>query len=142
MPSALLGEAQLESQQEVRVVSENDEVTRMKHVWKMLLAALLCLTLIVPAGVMAEETAVRYGVVTDEQVNVRKTDEGMAADIWFKVDEGHVAQITDMVQDRTGTYWWYKVSTGHPVPNGRTYVGYIREDFFREMTAAEVEDYL
>lgn len=114
----------------------------MKHVWKMLMAALLCLMLIVPAGAMAEEAEVRYGVVTDNQVNVRKTDEGMAADIWFKVDEGHVGQIIDRIPDRKGQYYWYKVNTGHPVPNGRTYVGYIREDCFREMTAAEVEAYL
>ena len=110
--------------------------------WKQLLAIVMCLALIVPTGVMAEGAAVRYGVVTDDQVNVRKTDEGMAADIWFKVDEGHVGQILDKVQDRKGDYWWYKVNTGHPVPNGRTYVGYIREDCFREMTAEEVQDYL
>jgi len=117
------------------------EVTKMKHLWKMLLAATLCLTLIMPYGVMAEETA-RYGVVTDVQVNVRKTDEGMASDIWFKVDEGHVGQILDKVEDRKGQYEWYKVETTHPIPNGRTYIGYIREDCFREMTAAEVEEYL
>ena len=123
-------------------MGENDEVTRMKRMWKQLLAIVMCLALIVPTGVMAEETTVRYGVVTDDQVNVRKTDEGMAADIWFKVDEGHVGQILDKVQDRKGAYWWYKVNTGHPVPNGRTYVGYIREDCFREMTEEEVQDYL
>ena len=118
-----------------------NEVTKMKHLWKMLLAAALCLALIVPCGAMAEEAA-RYGVVTDDQVNVRKTDEGMASDIWFKVDTGHVGKILDKVEDRKGQYEWYKVDTTHPVPNGRTYIGYIREDCFREMTAAEVEEYL
>ena len=112
----------------------------MKRMWKQLLAIVMCLALIVPAGAMAEEATVRYGVVTDDQVNVRKTDEGMAADIWFKVDKGHVAQIIETVGIKGDL--WYKVSTGHPTPNGRTYVGYILEDFFREMTAAEVQAYL
>ncbi|MBR6668981.1 MAG: SH3 domain-containing protein [Clostridia bacterium] len=111
----------------------------MKRVWKMLLAALLCLTLIVPAGAMAEETGVRYGVCTDNQVNVRKTA-GPNGAVWFKVDQGHVAEITG--ETTVGETVWYKVNTAHPTPNGRTYVGYIMSDFFREMTAAEVEAYL
>ena len=38
----------------------------MKHLWKMLLAATLCLTLIMPYGVMAEETV----YVGDSDVDV------------------------------------------------------------------------
>jgi len=121
-------------------LGENDEVTRMKRMWKQLLAIVMCLALIVPTGAMAEGATVRYGVVTENQVNVRKTDEGMAADIWFKVDKGHVAQIIEEVSIKGDL--WFKVSTGHPIPNGRTYVGYILEDYFREMTAEEVQNYL
>ena len=111
----------------------------MKHVWKRLMAALLCLMLIVPAGAMAEEAEVRYGVVTKEQVNVRKTA-GTDGAVWFKVDVGHVVQITG--EKTVSGDLWYKVNTGHPTPNGRTYVGYILKDCLREMTAEEIEAYL
>ena len=109
----------------------------MKQVWKMLLAAALCLTLIVPFGALAEETDTRYGVCTADQTNVRKTVGGT---IWFKVDTGHVAEITG--ETWVGEALWYKVNTEHPTPNGRTYVGYILSDYFREMTDDEVADYL
>ena len=107
--------------------------------WKQLLAIVMCLALIVPTGVMAEGEAVRYGVVTDNQVNVRKTA-GPNGALWFKVDKGHVGQILDT--QTVGGDIWYKVSTGHPVPNGRSYIGWIVETYFREMTAAELEAYL
>ena len=120
-------------------MGENDEVTRMKRMWKQLLAIVMCLALIVPTGVMAEEVSVRYGVVTDEQVAVRKKA-GANEDLWFRVDAGHVTPIID--QKTVSGVLWYKVNTEHPVPNGRTYIGWIREDCIREMTAAEIQAYL
>ena len=120
-------------------MGEDDEVTGMKRMWKRLLAIVMCLALVVPMGAMAEGATVRYGVVTDNQVNVRKTAGGDGA-LWFKVDEGHVGQI--LGETTVKGVVWHKISTGHPTPNGRTYIGWIHQDYLREMTAAEVEAYL
>ncbi len=111
----------------------------MKQVLKKLTAALLCLSMLLSAlGAMAEGTEISYGVCTGHQVNVRKTAAG--SKVWFRVDEGHVGQI--LGQEKKNGENWYKIDTGHPVPNGRSYIGYIHEDYFRPMTAEELEDYL
>jgi len=111
----------------------------MMHVWKRLLAALLAIALTLPLmGAMAEPVEKVYGVCTGEQVNVRKTANGNK--IWFKVDEGHVGEILGTQTE--GGVVWYKINTTHPVPNGRTYIGYIAEEFFRPMTQAETDAYL
>ncbi len=111
----------------------------MKQLLKKLTAALLCASMLLSAlGAMAEETEISYGVCTGNQVNVRKTAAGNS--VWFRVDKGHVGQI--LGQEEKNGDQWYKISTSHPVPNGRTYIGYIHEDYFRPMTAEELEDYL
>ena len=110
----------------------------MKYVWTTLMAVLLCVMLLVPAtGAVAEETTV-YGVSTDT-VNVRKTA-GYDGALWFEVEKGHVGEI--LGTKTVGGKLWYQIETTHPVPNGRTYIGYVVEDFFRTMTAAETEAYL
>lgn len=111
----------------------------MMHVWKKLLAGMLALAMLLPlAGAFAEGELPAYGVCTGHQVNVRKQVGGA---IWFKVDEGHVAQILGTKTDTSGALW-YKIESPHPVPNGRTYTGYIMEEYFRPMTEAEIQAYL
>jgi len=112
----------------------------MMHVWKKLMTALLTLMLLLPMmGAAAEEADAVYGVCTAMEVNVRKTA-GRSGALWFEINEGHVAQIigTKTVSGEV----WYKINTEHPNPNGRTYIGYVISDYFREMTAEETEDYL
>lgn len=112
----------------------------MMHVWKKLLTALLTLMLLLPMmGAAAEEADAVYGVCTAMKVNVRKTA-GRSGALWFEINEGHVAQIID-TKIVSGEVW-YKINTEHPNPNGRTYIGYVISDYFREMTAEETEDYL
>ncbi len=111
----------------------------MMHVWKKLLVGLLAFALILPlSGAMAGEDLAAYGVCTGDQINVRKQIGGA---IWFKVDEGHVAQILGTKRDENGDLW-YKIESPHPDPNGRTYTGYIMGDYFRPMTDAEIRSYL
>lgn len=110
----------------------------MTHVWKKLLAAMLILAMVLPLMGASAEEAPAYGVCTGNQIMVRKQ---IGGDYWFKVDEGHVAQI---LGTRTGDdgKLWYKIESPHPVPNGHTYTGYIMGDFFRPMTDEEVWKYL
>ena len=111
----------------------------MMHVWKKLLSAVLALALLLPLmGAAAEDTPAAYGVCTGNQIFVRKQ---IGGDYWFRVDEGHVAQILGTKTDDDGDLW-YKVESPHPVPNGRTYTGYIKAEFFRPMTEAEIAEYL
>ena len=98
------------------------------------LSLLLC---VLPA--MAE--SITYGVVTSDNVNVRRAGK-ISAKLWFQVDAGHVAQILSRTTAQEDGSVWYKVSTAHPQPNGHTYIGYIHGDFFRPMTQAETEQYL
>ena len=69
-----------------------NEVTKMKQIWKRLFAMLLTLALIASTLTIAAAETV-YGICTDDNVNVRKQGTS-GAKIWFKVDEGHVAQIS------------------------------------------------
>lgn len=114
----------------------------MKHIRTLLTAAVLTLALLLPLLGTAETAAEKtYGVCLADQVRVRKQPK-TSANMWFYIDKGHVAEILDVVADGNGDPTWYKVSTGHPQPNGRTYIGYISADFFRPMTAQETADYL
>ncbi|MGN1367403.1 MAG: SH3 domain-containing protein [Aristaeellaceae bacterium] len=111
----------------------------MMHVWKKLLSVLLALAMLLPLmGASAEEELAAYGVCTGNQTNVRKQIGGA---VWFQVDEGHVAQILGTKTDDNGDLW-YKIESPHPVPNGRTYTGYIMGEFFRPMTEEELQAYL
>ena len=116
-----------------------NEVTKMKQIGKRLFAMLLTLALIASTLTVAAAEVV-YGVCTDDNVNVRKQGSS-GAKIWFKVDEGHVAQIIGTVEE-DGVIVWYKINTAHPVPNGHTYIGYISADYFRPMTQQETDAYL
>ncbi len=109
----------------------------MKQFLKKLVAALLCVSMLLPLMGAAESAEAVYGLCTGHQVAVRRQAGG---NLWFRVDEGHAGQILGMVEKDGVT--WYKISTGHPTPNGRSYIGYIMEEFFRPMTAAETEEYL
>ena len=111
----------------------------MKHVWKRLMAALLCLAMIVPAAAVAEEDGKLYGVCTANSVRVRKQPK-TSASVWFYVDEGHVAEILGEVKDSAGNVTWYKVESPHPNPNGRTYTGYIYAEYFRPLTEEDPTD--
>ncbi len=115
----------------------------MKHVWKMLLAAMLALMLLLCVTGAAEEAeaATVYGMSTADQVRVRKQP-STSANMWFYIDEGFVAEILGETKDGDGNVTWYKVNSTHPVPNGRTYIGYVHADFFRPLTAQETADYL
>lgn len=90
--------------------------------------ALALLWSIIPAS--AEVT---HGVVTGDKVLFRKEITG--SDYWDRLDKGWVAKVLDEVKD--SKYTWYKVETNVPVALSRTYVGYIRGDFFRMLTQAE-----
>ena len=116
-----------------------NEVTKMKQIWKRLFAMLLTLALIASTLTIAAAETV-YGICTDDNVNVRKQGTS-GAKIWFKVDEGHVAQIIGTVEE-DGVIVWYKINTAHPQPNGHTYIGYISADYFRPMTKQETDAYL
>ena len=114
----------------------------MMRVWKRLTAILLALAMLLPMMGMAEEAAATvYGVCLGGSeggtVKVRKTAGG---DVWFQVPKGHVAEILgEVTEDGVA---WYKINTPHPTPNGRMYIGYIMQEFFRVMTDEEVAEYL
>ena len=114
----------------------------MKRVCKMLMAALLSLALLLPLlGAAAEDSATVYGVCTADSVRVRK-QAATSAKIWFYIDEGFVAEILNEIKGSDGNVIWYKINSTHPVPNGRTYIGYVSADYFRPLTEQETEDYL
>ena len=118
------------------------EVTNMMRVWKRLMAALLALALFLPLMAVAEAAETAYGVCLGGSeggaVKVRKQPAGNS--VWFEIPKGHVAEILGEVTK--GGSDWYKINTTHPNPNGRTYIGYIKQEFFRPLTAAELEEYL
>ena len=114
----------------------------MKQGWKkrltVVLALMLALTVLPLVSVWAESAAT-YGKVTMDKVYLRKQP-STGADYWFRMDTGHVAQILDEVTQNGKS--WYKVETGHPDNNGRTYTGYIMKDYVTQMTAEEVDAWL
>ena len=104
---------------------------------RRLLCAALALSLlwsIFPA--MAAEPS--HGVVTGDRVLFRKATSG--SDYWDHLDKGWVAKILEETKD--SKYTWYKVETNIPVALSRSYVGYIRGDFFRKLTAEEEATWL
>ena len=115
----------------------------MKQGWKKMLTVALVLMLamaVLPlTSVLAESASTKYGKVTTNQVFLRKQP-STGADYWFRMDKDHVGKILGEVT-QNGTDW-YKVETGHPDDNGRTYTGYIMKSFFTPLTAAETESWL
>ena len=111
----------------------------MKQGWKRVLMVALAVMLVlsVMPQVLAESentVSEKYGKVTKDQVFLRKSP-STSADYWFRMDTNHVAEILDVVTQSGKT--WYKVETGHPNDNGRTYTGYIMGDYFTPLTAEE-----
>ena len=109
----------------------------MKQGWKKRLTVALALMLalaVVPLALALAESTATYGKATSDRVYVRKQP-STDADYWFRVDKGHVAKILDEVTQ--GGKAWYKVETGHPDNNGRTYTGYIMADFFTPLSEEE-----
>ena len=107
---------------------------KMTRLMAAALALLICIST-VQLPVHAALAEAQYGVVTADQVKVRK-EAGTSDDYWFMVDRDYVCEITGQVT--RGSVTWYKVEAEHPEPgNVRTYVGYIHGDFFRPMTEAE-----
>ncbi len=114
----------------------------MKHIRTLLTAAVLVLALLLPTLCAAQEAADKvYGVCLADQVRLRKQP-NTGANIWFYIDRGFAAEILDVITDGSGDPTWYKVNSEHPVPNGRTYIGYVSAAFFRPMTEQETADYL
>ena len=113
----------------------------MKQGWKKRLTVALALVLalaVVPLALALAESTATYGKATSDRVYVRKQP-STDADYWFRVDKDHVAQILDEVTQ--GGKSWYKVETGHPDKNGRTYTGYIMADFFTPLSEEEAANW-
>jgi len=109
----------------------------MKHGMKWLVTLLVALMMLLTLTAAAAQGA--YGVVTKDQVAVRKQPDTDAA-YWFRLDTGFVCQIIDVVTE--DDVLWYKVDTTHPDPEkDNTYIGYITGECFRPLTAEESEVY-
>ena len=91
------------------------------------LALLFSLTPVVSAEVT-------HGMVTGDKVLFRK--DPALSDYWDYLNTGWVGKILDDTT-KYNNYTWYKVETNIPVALNRTYVGYIRGDFFRKFTQEE-----
>ena len=90
----------------------------MKHVWKMLMAAVLCLTMLLPLVGTTETAAEQvWGVCTGNEVRIRKQP-STNANMWFYMDEGFVAEILDEIENSDGTVAWYKISLHRLYPWG------------------------
>lgn len=116
----------------------------MKQGWKRMLTAALALMLalvVLPQMLAQAEstTAKKYGIVTKDQVFLRKQP-GTSADYWFRMDTNHVGEILGEVTQ--GGKTWYKVETEHPNNNDRYYIGYVMSDYFRPMTQEETDRWL
>lgn len=74
-----------------------------------------------------------YGAVTADKVLFRKAITG--SDFWDRLDTGWVGKI--LSKSTVGSYTWYKVETNITVSMDLLYTGYIRGDFFRELTPEE-----
>lgn len=95
-----------------------------------LLMILALLTTLAPALAEDTEDAIDYGVVTANQVIVRKGP-GTSYDYWFRVDMGTVCRILSATES------WYKVECAQPDNPARIRTGYISGEFFRVMTEDE-----
>lgn len=112
---------------------------RMNRIMSVLLVLSLLVSL-VPASFASAETTSMYGKTTDKGVRVRKSA-STAADYWFTVDEGTVAEVRGTT--KAGGILWYKVVVQHPDPEKTNfYHGYIHGDYFRYLTAEEEQAYL
>ncbi len=74
-----------------------------------------------------------HGMVTGDKVLFRKDPN--SSDFWDHLNTGWVAKV--LSTSISGGYTWYRVETNIPVSMDRTYVGYIRGDFFRMLSQQE-----
>lgn len=110
----------------------------MKHGFKWLVTLALALVMLLSLTAAVAEGA--YGLVTLDQVAVRKKPSTDAA-YWFRLDAGFVCEIVEVVEEDGEV--WYKVNTEHPDPGKTsTYIGYVRGECFRPLTDEELAAYL
>lgn len=112
----------------------------MKQGLRRMMAAALVFFMVLsvmPVGLNGEKALAvgAYGKTTANGVRVRKQP-STSADYWFKIDNGYVCEVKDVVTSKGVT--WYKVNVEHPDPGStRTYIGYIHGDFFTPLTDEE-----
>ena len=104
----------------------------MKHVWKMLMAALLACMLLVPLGAAAD-TAV-YGEANRNDVPMMNTVGEKATEV-FTIDKGDRFEIVEPITE-DGVVTWYKVHCVHP-ENGSTYQVYVRAQYVAYVTGGD-----
>ena len=93
----------------------------MKHVWKMLMAALLACMLLVPVSAGADAETM-YGEAQKDGATLRVSPEN-GASVVVTIDKGDRFEIVDFVIENT-MITWMKVSYKDPV-TGVTSTGYI-----------------
>lgn len=100
-----------------------------------LLALLLCAAMLLPLPVWEAEasSAAAHGITTMDKVLFRK--EALdGADHYGYLSIGQVMEVLGTATGSGRT--WYKVK-GEPITPKITYIGYVREDVFRPLTAQE-----
>ena len=123
-------------------VDQNVEVlkmqnkTRQRNEFVRLLALLLCAAVLLPLSgweALAGGASVQHGVTTLDQVLFRKEARD-GADHYGYLGIGQVLEVLGTATGSGRT--WYKVK-GEPLTPKVTYIGYVREDVFRPLTAQE-----
>ena len=106
---------------------------------RRLLCLLLALCMMLPLIPAASAETTRMGITLMDKVNMRY-GAGTNEKICFSLPANHVCEIlSDKV---VAGVRWYRVSTIDPSrKNSNTYQGYIHGDFFRELTAEEIDLY-
>ncbi len=107
----------------------------MKHVWKMLMAALLVCMLLLPAGAVAEDKM--YGEANQDKVPAMNTNSTTGYEV-FTLDKGYDFEIVEPIFEG-GAVAWYKVWCVRPA-DGVTYQVYIQAKYVDIISADEYED--
>ena len=102
----------------------------MKHVWKMLMAALLACMLLLPASAMADTL---YGAANQNDVPMQSMAKQGDTYTVFTVDKGHTFTIVDTVVDDDAQVW-YMVHCVHPEKQ-TTYQVYVMDDYVEIKTS-------
>ena len=102
----------------------------MKHVWKMLMAALLACMLLLPASAMADTL---YGVANQNDVPMQSMAQEGAYTV-FTVDKGHEFTIVDTIVDDDAQVW-YMVHCESPIDQV-TYQVYVKDNYVTIKTSA------
>ena len=93
----------------------------MKHVWKMLMAALLVCMLLLPAGAMADTL---YGEANQDDVRVLNTP-AMDGTTVFTIEKGYEFEIVEPILNESNTtVEWFRIWCKHPTLE-KTYEVYI-----------------